>query len=461
MLKTRDRLYGELDLPDEVWRLASSCPVLLRLREIRMANIPFFSYPSFANVDRFEHSLGVAHLAWRWARKNRLDDDAALGLTLAALYHDGATPAFGHLFEEYLFRFQWDHESALERLLVGDEELPGRAETQIFLGDYCKLGEVLRRSSPSRTLTPLVVAEIAGGHGELGALIKGDIDLDNIDNVLRASSAMGLADEHDMPHPYDVADSLVLEGGTIRITRARYQSLAAWSSTRHLLYDHILNNPFEFRSQTAFKWAIDVCSRQDKELQSLQSWRLTDPELVFEHLRREPFAAALVDRVRKGRPPGLVFSARIADLGPLLHDAGTRAVTDTLQQVLEARTGMKVCMNYYLDKRYRRIRLEPSRHPVLFEEPTKPSHSGVEPGALGGILGAVGVSQAEFVGSTNAAAGVDTAVGRRVLDCEEIRDILENTLGQEIPCVARGWIGSRALSDQLDLFGQLTSVDDI
>ena len=90
-----------------------------------MANIPFFTYPSFANVDRFEHSLGVAHLAWRWARRNCLSDDKALALTLAALYHDGATPAFGHLFEEYLFRFGWNHENALVLLLLGDWTCPG------------------------------------------------------------------------------------------------------------------------------------------------------------------------------------------------------------------------------------------------------------------------------------------------------------------------------------------------
>ena len=58
MLKIRDRLYGKLELPDIAWDLATTCPVLLRLREIRMANIPFLTHPSFANVDRYEHPWG-------------------------------------------------------------------------------------------------------------------------------------------------------------------------------------------------------------------------------------------------------------------------------------------------------------------------------------------------------------------------------------------------------------------
>ena len=46
-----------------------------------MANIPFLTHPSFANVDRYEHSLGVAHLAWRWASRSRIPKDQALALT--------------------------------------------------------------------------------------------------------------------------------------------------------------------------------------------------------------------------------------------------------------------------------------------------------------------------------------------------------------------------------------------
>jgi hypothetical protein len=452
MLKIRDRLYGELDLPEEAWRLASSCPVLLRLREIRMANIPFFSYPSFAHVDRFEHSLGVAHLAWRWAQRNRLADDLALALTLAALYHDGATPALGHLFEEYLFRYKWDHEAALFRLLVGDEQLPGGTQAQIFLDGYCKLGDVLSRSSYARTVTPLRVADIAAGVGEVGRLIKGDVDLDNIDNVLRASSAMGLADSRSMPHPYEVADALVLEEGSVRIKRDGYPALAGWSASRHLLYDHILNNAFEFRAQAAFKWAIDVCAQSDRELQSVQSWRLTDPELVFEHLRRDPFGAALVDRVRGGKPPELLFTAWVNDLGPLIGPRG-QDVIGTLSQLLEETTGMKVYVNYYVDKRQRHVRLEPSQEPVLFETPATLADPKI--GRLqAGILGVVAMTQAEFVGAKAITTlEADVAGAKRAFKRESLQDILQRVLQQEVPLIAvQGWIGSHEATEQLQLF---------
>ena len=62
-----DRIYGELKFPPLVWK-ALDCPGLLRLREVRMANIPFLSFPSFTGVTRYEHSLGVCHLAGLFAK---------------------------------------------------------------------------------------------------------------------------------------------------------------------------------------------------------------------------------------------------------------------------------------------------------------------------------------------------------------------------------------------------------
>lgn len=39
------------------------CPGLLRLRNVRMANNQFVAFPAFSTTTRYEHSLGVCHLA--------------------------------------------------------------------------------------------------------------------------------------------------------------------------------------------------------------------------------------------------------------------------------------------------------------------------------------------------------------------------------------------------------------
>ncbi len=391
----KDRLYGELVLPEIASNLAQKCPVLLRLREVRMANIPFSTYPSFTHVDRYEHSLGVAHLTWRWGRKNRLPEDEATALTVAALYHDGGTPAFGHLFEEFLSRYGFDHEAELVNLILGKTDLPGRQDAQVFLGRTCKLHDSLRPYGLSPSLTPLSIARLLEGRGSLGRLIKGDIDFDNIDNVVRAFTAMGLQQEQSQLHPYEVCDALILEDGEIRVDPAKAFAIEAWKSMRRMVYEEILRNPLEFRAQTAFKWAIEECSKTDERLRNPVAWTFTEPELTFNLLRANPFSRHLVDRVRLGNPPDLLFALWVEDLEKVTTGSG-RAGLNTLCLELKQLTNQEVYVNYYLDKRERSILLPRGRPRSLFAtaEP-ETEHPATSNGNCSGMLGAVSVSRFE------------------------------------------------------------------
>lgn len=418
-----------------------------------MANVPFLTHPSFANVDRYEHSLGVAHLAWRWARSNRIPEDEACALTIAALYHDGATPAYGHLFEEYLHRFGFDHETALERILLGNStEIPGREHGQIFLGLHCRLRDELPvPDSPSSPLTPLAISKLVGGHGALGRLIKGDMDLDNIDNVIRASSAMGLIHPRESIHPYAIVDSLTMDDGELRVRAGSGFLISSWSAMRRSLYDAILNNAHEFRAQTAFKWAIEECARSDDALQSSSAWCLTDPMLTFEHLRRQPFSRALVDRVRAGNPPELLFSAWLADLSPLL---GIRSgeVTQALVNEISALCNMDVHVNYYLDKRERPIRLATDREKTLFGNDSlgNTTAHGRPARSTAGILGVVAVSRSErfqWERSTIHAG----SLARRPFELDDVRLLLGRILGERPLHLSSSWIGTSRTSAQATL----------
>jgi HD superfamily phosphohydrolase len=445
MLKSRDRLYGQLELPDLAWEVAMTCPVILRLREIRMANIPFLTHPSFANVDRYEHSLGVAHLAWRWARRCRIPNDQALALTLAALYHDGATPAFGHLLEEYLRRFGFDHEMALVDVLQGtSRELPGSENVQVFLGRHCKLRSVLPRpTSAGSYLTAFAVADLAAGHGELGRLIKGDLDFDNVDNVIRAATAMGLVQGLKPVHPYDIIDALVLEDNSVRIDHRKGFPIAVWSEVRRVLYERILNNAYEFRAQAAMKWAIEDCAASDPVLRTKAAWVLTDPELTFEHLRRVPFSRLLVDRLRLGGPPELLFSAWVDDLSPLTDDR-TGVLTTELCNDLSELTNTEVYVNHYVDKRLRRISGPPATQPALFDALAPagaPNKSRWLTGSQAGILGAIYVSRTEKLAPT-ADPPHRGSLSKRAARLDDMESILRRHLGRAPVAVSTGWVGT-------------------
>jgi HD superfamily phosphohydrolase len=444
MLKVRDRLYGELQLPDLAWQLALSCPVLLRLREIRMANIPFLTHPSFAHVDRYEHSLGVAHLAWRWSNRRGLCKDDALALTLAALYHDGATPAFGHLFEEYLRRFGFDHEESLVNLLQGTTELPGAETAQIFLGRGCNLGSALPRpKSISSSLTTLGIADLTAGKGILGPLIKGRIDFDNIDNVVRASSAMGLGSTRELVHPYDIIDALALDDGEITIDESKLAAISAWSELRRQLYEAILNNQYEFRAQTTLKWAIEECAAKHDNLNHRAAWVITDPELTFTYLRRVPFSRALVDRLRLGNPPELLFSTWVSDLSILTGEQSGRTIRG-LSDALSDLTNCEVHVNYYLDKRNRRINLPVRGNLNLFvpEQPVATLDVQQATGT-GGVVGAIYVTRTERA-AVEGVQGPYKPLAKRVVSLDEINSALVRYLHQPVHSTSLQWIGGNS-----------------
>lgn len=448
MIRTNDRLYGEIKLPKIAKELADTCPILLRLREIRMANIPFFSYPSFANVDRYEHSLGVAHLTWRWSRKNRLPDDLSLALTIAALYHDGATPAFGHLFEEYLGRYGFDHEKTLVNVLIGQqEELPGRENAQVYLGHHCRLKYILPTpSDPSSPLTLIGISDLAAGKGIFGRLIKGDIDFDNIDNVIRAATAMGLMNSNEFIHPYAICDAFALEDGQIRLTYQNAYAVSMWSNARKMVYGNILSNAFEFRVQTAIKWAIEEYSKTSDELSSIGAWKLTDPMLIFDHLRKSPFSRMLIDRIRLGRPPEILFSAIFEDVSALITK-GSEITINALCEEIARITNYDVYVNYYLDKSDRSISISPSNVTSLFESSSMLNFKNEQwvSDTVPGLVGFVGLSRVRRASLYENPVSTDS-LSKLPLDFGEVRTILEKYMGQSPISLSRGWASAGEFS---------------
>ena len=79
--------------------------IFQRLRRIRQLSGAHLTYPS-AQHSRFEHSLGVMHIAGQAANalkeKGLLNPDQIQNIRLAALLHDVGHGPFSHLFEEVL-----------------------------------------------------------------------------------------------------------------------------------------------------------------------------------------------------------------------------------------------------------------------------------------------------------------------------------------------------------------------
>jgi HD superfamily phosphohydrolase len=147
-----------------------------RLRHIKQLSTVRLVYPS-ASHTRFEHSLGVYHLADQALDHLGIEGQRARHVRAAALLHDVGHGPYGHQTEDVIRRHTGRDHDELDDLLY-ETDLAG----------------VLDRHD----LDPDRVADLVRGDGELGQLVSGELDVDRMDYLVR--------DAHHTGVPYGTID---------------------------------------------------------------------------------------------------------------------------------------------------------------------------------------------------------------------------------------------------------------
>lgn len=309
-MRIYDRLYKEITFPPLIMELLS-CPGLLRLRDVRMANNQFVAFPAFSTTSRYEHSLGVCYLSGICAEVLGLSERDKLELMMACLYHDVGTPPFAHAMEEVLqAKFGFDHELNLKKLIMGTTgEFEGEL-AQIYLGEGLKIHSICQSPKARKLGIDLHrVARLAAGDKDehLAPLLNGNgMDLDNIDNILRASSAMGLISEDcgTLAKALASAFDVDVDRGEV-VYRASYlPRIREWQRIRDLQYSAIYESIEDFSYQTMIKKAIQLLLEEDENAPGLDvnSWKLTDSELTNKYLLTHNKSKEIMQRVQLCRP---------------------------------------------------------------------------------------------------------------------------------------------------------------
>ena len=169
-------------------------PIFQRLRRIRQLSGAHLIYPG-AQHTRFEHSLGVMHIAsmagQALAEKGVVSFDDIQNLRLAGLLHDIGHGPFSHLFEE-IFE---------EKRKISHEDL-GR---DIIL--KTEIGDIISKNGFDKKL----VTKLAFGDSKLqfmNEIISGALSADMMDYLLRDGYFTGAEhakiDHHRLTHSLDV-----------------------------------------------------------------------------------------------------------------------------------------------------------------------------------------------------------------------------------------------------------------
>ena len=175
MTTIKDSVHDHIPIEGVAEALLDTPPVQ-RLRHISQLGTVTLVYPS-ANHTRFEHSLGVFHLADHALSHLGIEGQQAERVRAAALLHDVGHSPYSHNIEEVIHR-----------------------KTGKYHDD---VHEILDRGAVARTLTdhglnPDRVADVVAGKGQLGQLVSGELDVDRMDYLVR--------DAHHTGVPYGTID---------------------------------------------------------------------------------------------------------------------------------------------------------------------------------------------------------------------------------------------------------------
>ena len=337
---------------------------------------------AFSTVSRYEHSLGVCHLAGICAEAVELDEKEKIELMIACLYHDVGTPPFAHAMEEVLqAKFGFDHEENLKNLIIGTTGMFDGEMAQIFLGEGLKVRSICQSSKARKLGIDIYkIAKLAIGDKEeyLSPLLNGNgMDLDNIDNVLRASSAMGLTswDAGDMAQ--NLANAFLINNKEVFYNGFYSRDIHEWQRIRDVQYSAIYQSIEDFSYQTMIKKAITLLLEDKDETvrMDINSWRLTDSNMMEKMLKHSK-SHEIMKRVLLCRPYeclGVLYvsgegiaqyiNKHLYEIEAISSDFFVSTLSIS-EKRLKSSVVNPVVANFFPDKRKRQIR----RSAFLFNE---------------------------------------------------------------------------------------------
>jgi HD superfamily phosphohydrolase len=268
----RDPIHDYIELDDLALALIET-PQVQRLRRIKQLGFSNLVYPG-ANHTRFEHSLGVYHLAKHLVKQ--VDEQQRNELLAAALLHDIGHGPFSHATEDLIMRYtRKSHEDI--------EEFLRKGEISDILKDY--------------SLSPSAIAAHIRGETDPGRIIHSEIDVDRMDYLMRDAHytgvAFGLIDHVRLIHELKFNENrLVLNLGGLQAAESLLVSRFLMHPT---VYFHHVSRIAESMCENAAQYMIDG----GLDPRSLR--QLDDSTFMMEMKKAGGYVSEIADRLDNRR----------------------------------------------------------------------------------------------------------------------------------------------------------------
>jgi len=287
-----DAIHGHFRI-DGVREELLKTPEMNKLSHIKQLGLAHLVFPG-AHHTRFEHSLGVSHVAGMMSDSLGLNADETDAVSVAALLHDVGHGPYSHTLEHILHeRGGMDHMSITEGIILGDYDVLREGEASSFQ-DRKTVPEILERHG----IDPKEVASLIRGPDARGSernllswsegssnfveddktmahLVHGPIDCDQIDYLLRDSHFTGV--KHGVIDHRRLIMCLERHGGDISVEEGGLPALEGMLVARGLMYSAVyfhrvtrvtevmLSRAVE-RSEESIPDSLDLQRRVDAEI---------------------------------------------------------------------------------------------------------------------------------------------------------------------------------------------------
>jgi HD superfamily phosphohydrolase len=293
-----------------VARALLDTPALQRLRHVSQLGTAGFVYPS-ANHTRFEHSLGVYHLANEALSHLRIEGRRAERVRAAALCHDVGHGPYSHCLEELTYRRTGKyHDDVADLLSEG----------------------AVAEALAAHDLSSDAVAALVRGEGELGQLVSGELDVDRTDYLVR--------DAHHTGVPYGTIDhgrltrELRLVDGELALGEGNVQTAESLLLARALMNPTVYNHHVTRIGKAMLQRAAErLLARTD--LDGWQLRRMDDHDLLVA-LRTADATAEDARRLSSRDLYKRAIWAEMTDVPADLVDADHEAIREAERAVATA-----------------------------------------------------------------------------------------------------------------------------
>ena len=325
-----DTIHGSFSI-DGVREDLLSTPEFNKLSHIKQLGLAHLVFPG-AHHTRFEHSLGVSHLAGRMADSLSLSEEESTVVEVAAMLHDVGHGPYSHTLEHILHeRGGADHMHITEGIITGDYEILSDEERSLF-PERRTVPEILESYGiDPKEVSSLIHGPDAGGkernlfhwgegaeafHSQdhtMGHLVHGPVDCDQMDYLLRDAHFTGV--RHGIIDHHRLIHCMERHSGDIAISEGGLSALEGMMTARALMYSAVYFHKVTRITEVMLSRAVE---RSEENLpEAVQMQRMVDAEVWHALDSAGPFAKDMIKRLKYRRLMKNCLTRRMDELTPV------------------------------------------------------------------------------------------------------------------------------------------------